>query len=109
MRMIVKKTLRQAGYEGLDALEAANGVEALKIIQESSPDLLMLDWNMPEMTGLELVEKLKELNIRGKFGFVTSEGTEDMGTKAKDAGSLFFISKPFTLENFQEKLAGVLS
>jgi two-component system chemotaxis response regulator CheY len=108
MRMIVRKTLRQAGYENVDVEEAANGVEALSAIRSASPDLVLSDWNMPEMNGIDL---LAALNTEGKkvpFGFVTSEGTQDMRDRAKEAGAIFLIAKPFTAEHFQEALRPVL-
>ena len=58
MRMIVKKTLRQAGFEGHEISEAEDGAKALAAIQSASPDLVLSDWNMPNMTGIELLEKL---------------------------------------------------
>jgi two-component system chemotaxis response regulator CheY len=108
MRMIVKRTLRQAGFEALDTAEAANGVEALQAIQSDPPDLVLSDWNMPEMSGIELLQQLRSDGNGIKFGFVTSEGTAEMRQVAGDAGALFLIAKPFTPETFQEKLSPVL-
>ena len=54
MRMIVVRTLRQCGISGLQLIEAGNGAEALPIIESQTPDLILCDWNMPEMTGIEL-------------------------------------------------------
>ena len=87
MRMIVRRTLRQAGFEGLDELEAANGKEALSIVEARSPDLVLSDWNMPEMSGLELLQELKGRGNSVKFGFVTSESTPDMRAAALQAGA----------------------
>lgn len=109
MRMIVKRTLRQAGYEDNMIEEAENGVEALKSIQNTSPDLVLSDWNMPEMSGLELLQAIKQNGIAVKFGFVTSEGTPEMRERADSEGALFLITKPFTAESFQKVLAPVLS
>ncbi len=105
MRMIVKRTLRQAGFGGHDVAEATNGAEALGQIQDARPDLVLCDWNMPEMNGIELLESLNRENIRLKFGFVTSEGTAEMRQRAAEAGALFLISKPFTSDHFQEALS----
>jgi len=104
MRMIVRRTLRQAGYGGETVSEAANGDEALELVQSTRPDLLLCDWNMPGMSGLDLLLKLKSSGFDAKFGFVTSECTEEMRAKAAQAGALFLISKPFTAEHFQEEL-----
>jgi two-component system, chemotaxis family, chemotaxis protein CheY len=104
MRMIVKKTLRQAGFEGHDISEAADGAKALAAIQSLSPDLVLSDWNMPNMSGIELLERLAASGIKTKFGFVTTEATAEMRIRAATAGAQFLISKPFTPESFQEAL-----
>ena len=58
MRMMVKKTLRLAGFEGHEISEADDGAKALAAIKKSAPDLVLCDWNMPNMTGLQLLEML---------------------------------------------------
>ena len=66
MRMIVKRTLRQAGFSGLHVEEAGNGKEALESIEAGAPDLVLTDWNMPEMTGIELLHALQAKQISVK-------------------------------------------
>lgn len=104
MRMIVKRTLRQAGFEGHEISEAEDGVKALAAIETLAPDLVLSDWNMPNMTGIELLEKLAAAGTKLKFGFVTTEATADMRTRATTAGAKFLISKPFTPESFKQAL-----
>lgn len=108
MRMIVKRTLRQAGFNDIDVDEAGNGKEAIEKINADKPDLVLCDWNMPEMTGIECLEELNKAGSDVKFGFVTSEGTPEMRARASEAGALFLIAKPFTADTFKENLAGVL-
>jgi len=107
-RMILKRALNQAGYGSHKAEEAGNGAEALAKIAETQPDLVLCDWNMPEMSGIELLEKLNADGLKARLGFVTSEGTEDVRQRAREAGALFFLSKPVTPEGLQEKLAPLL-
>jgi two-component system, chemotaxis family, chemotaxis protein CheY len=109
MRMIVKRTLRQAGFESHAVEEAENGADALRQIRAAPPDLVLCDWNMPEMTGIDLLRELAKNGPRVRFGFVTSEGVPEMKAQAKEAGALFFISKPFTPDQFRETLAGVVA
>ena len=109
MRMIVGRTLRQAGFKTCAVEEAGDGREALQAIQTSAPDLVLSDWNMPNMTGIELLQTLKQQGSPVKFGFVTSEGTPEMRERALAAGALFLISKPFTAESFESALGGLLS
>ena len=104
MRMIVRRTLRQAGYEDGDIREAANGKEALDSIRADAPTLVLSDWNMPEMNGIELLEHVVKESARVTFGFVTSEGTPEMRTRAQAAGARFLIAKPFTPEAFEQAL-----
>jgi two-component system chemotaxis response regulator CheY len=104
MRMIVRKTLRLAGFEGHEFSECDDGAKALTAIKGSPPDLVLSDWNMPNMTGIELLETLTKEGIKLKFGFVTTEATPDMRARATTAGASFLISKPFTPESFKEAL-----
>ena len=59
MRMIVKRTLRQAGFNNVDVSEADNGKTALQQIDTDPPALILCDWNMPEMNGIELLRDLR--------------------------------------------------
>lgn len=104
MRMIVRRTLRQAGFRDLNVTEAENGREALSRIQEQKPDLILSDWNMPEMDGLRLLRILRHNKVYIRFGFVTAQGSPEMREKARNAGANFLISKPFTPETFEEVL-----
>lgn len=104
MRMIVKRTLRQAGFDGHEISEADDGAKALAAIQASAPDLVLSDWNMPNMSGLQLLEQLRSTGVHLSFGFVTTEATPDMRVRAFEAGAKFLISKPFTAESFKDQL-----
>jgi two-component system chemotaxis response regulator CheY len=108
MRQIVTRTLRQAGFGAHDLVEAADGQEALDKTVAESPDLVISDWNMPEMTGVEVLRKLRAAGNAVKFGFVTSECTPEMQHQAEAAGAAFFIIKPFTAERFDEVLSPIL-
>ena len=107
MRQIVIRTLRQAGYAGHEIFEAENGREAVELVQREQPDLVLSDWNMPEMTGIDALTTLRRNGSEVPFGFVTSEGSDEMRQRAASAGAAFLIAKPFTPEAFEEALAGV--
>jgi two-component system chemotaxis response regulator CheY len=109
MRAIVLRTLRQAGFSHHDYVEATDGADALVKIDEHSPELVLSDWNMPNKTGIELLRTLRAQGNQVPFGFVTSEGSEDMRTIATRAGAMFVIAKPFTAETFEDALSGVLT
>jgi len=109
MRMMVVRTLRQAGFEGHDIEQAPDGAVALEAIRAKTPDLVLADWNMPNMTGIELLEAVRGDGIDVTFGFITTEGTAEMRAKATAAGASFLITKPFTPESFEETLSPVLA
>lgn len=108
MRQIVIRTLRQAGFDGHELLEAADGREARESALSQKPDLVVSDWNMPEMTGIQVLSALRAAGNTVPFGFVTSECTPEMQQAAEAAGAVFFIIKPFTPERFKEALSSVL-
>jgi two-component system chemotaxis response regulator CheY len=108
MRQIVVRTLRQAGFDGHDIVEATDGADGLSKVADEAPDLVLSDWNMPELNGLEFLRSLRAAGNDVPFGFVTSEGSPDMREKAEQAGALFLIAKPFTAETFAEALEPVL-
>jgi len=109
MRMIIQRTLRQAGFTAHTVSEASNGAEALAALRKEGFDLVLSDWNMPEMSGIELLTAVRSANIVVQFGFITSEGTPAMRQQAADAGAAFLIAKPFTVESFEQTLRGVLA
>jgi len=108
MRTIVNRTLRQAGFDAHPVTEAEDGVQALAAIEADPPGLVLSDWNMPEMNGIELLRALRSRGNNLPFGFVTSEGSPEMRGQAEAAGALFLIAKPFTDRTFTEALSGVL-
>jgi len=109
MRMIVQRTLRQAGFGDHAILEANNGAEALEVIAKEPVDLVLSDWNMPTMSGIELLTAIREKKLPVRFGFVTSEGTPPMRARAAECGAEFLIAKPFTVEAFESALRPVLA
>jgi two-component system chemotaxis response regulator CheY len=107
MRMIVIRNIRQAGHGDATVLEAENGLRALEVTRAESPDLILCDWNMPEMNGLEYLVALRAEGIATTFGFVTSESTPAMRDQAMAAGASFLLAKPFSADDFQKLLADV--
>ena len=108
MRMIVIRGLRQAGYGDAEFREAGNGVEALAAIQDETPDVVLCDWNMPDMTGIELLETLGQNGAKVPFGFVTSESTPVMRKRALEAGAMFLLSKPFTPDALEDAIGSAI-
>ena len=108
MRQIVVRTLRQAGFDW-EVREAADGQEALEAVRADEPDVVLSDWNMPVMSGLDLLRTLRAEGFETPFGFVTSEGSAEMRQTAAAAGALFLIAKPFTPEAFRDAIEPCLA
>lgn len=108
MRMIVQRTIRQAGFAGLSFVEAENGAQALEKLQTYAPTVILSDWNMPEMTGIEFLQKARNAGVTIPFGFITSEGSDEIRETAQKAGAQFLITKPFTPEDVEAALRPVI-
>lgn len=104
MRMIIKKTLRQAGYGHANLREADNGRSAAELVQAEPPHLVLTDWNMPGVGGLELLQWLQEAQFGGVAGVISSSATSKMRQQAATAGAKFVIAKPFTPARFKAVL-----
>jgi two-component system, chemotaxis family, chemotaxis protein CheY len=107
MRMIVQRVIRQAGFRGLAMGEAENGVQAMEVLREEHPRLILSDWNMPEMSGIDFLLQVRATNNRVPFGFVTSEATKEIKSLAIRSGATFLITKPFTPEDVQDALTPI--
>jgi two-component system chemotaxis response regulator CheY len=104
IRGILKKILGQIGFE---VAEAANGREGLERVRElGPPDLALVDWNMPEMDGLEFVRAVRSdsRNSGVRLMMVTTENELARVNSALEAGADEYIMKPFTHEVIREKL-----
>lgn len=108
MRKVIRNLLKQGGFENV--AEAEDGVAALKVLKSQPVDFVISDWNMPNMSGLELLkavradEELKEL----PFLMVTAEALKDNIVAAVKAGVSNYIVKPFTAEVLNEKIEKIV-
>ena len=107
MRKIIMRTVRMSGLEFERTEEAGNGVEALAKLGAGTVDIILCDINMPEMSGTELVKKVRELPAceGTKIIMVSTESSQELIDSVIANGANGFITKPFTPEKFQEKLA----
>jgi two-component system chemotaxis response regulator CheY len=112
MRMILSRITTQLGFE---VWEAGNGREALDLLQNSEivPKVALIDWNMPEMNGLEFVTAVRAEPMYRTMSLmmVTTEGEQSNIVRALAAGAHEYVIKPFTPDAIEEKLAllGVLT
>jgi two-component system chemotaxis response regulator CheY len=108
MRKIIARSLRQAGFAPDNILEAGDGVEGLDALSKGGVDLILSDINMPNMDGLEFVKQARAKGVKAPIMMITTEGGEDIIKVAMDNGASGSIRKPFTPEQLQEKLGGLL-
>jgi two-component system chemotaxis response regulator CheY len=105
IRIILGRILKELGYE---VCEACNGIEALKVMEseKAAVNLVLADWNMPEMNGLELLKQLRQDPTLAslKVIMVTTETELDHMVSALEAGANEYVMKPFTKEILREKL-----
>jgi two-component system chemotaxis response regulator CheY len=105
IRAILTRTLIQAGFE---VVQAANGREALEVMDREglSFTLVLLDWNMPEVAGIEVVEKIRAQSMFDsvRLVMVTTETEISQMIRALDAGADEYVMKPFTQEILEDKL-----
>jgi two-component system chemotaxis response regulator CheY len=104
MRRIIKNQLKQSGVENVD--EAENGREALMLLGRGGYDLLITDWNMPEMTGLDLVMEIRKTEAikRIPILMVTTVSAKEDIVNALKAGVNNYVVKPFDAATLQAKV-----
>jgi len=108
MRKVIKNLLKQSGYNNI--VEAEDGVDALKVLKAEKVDFVISDWNMPNMTGLELLKAVRaDSDLSGlPFLMVTAEGLKENVVVAVKAGVNNYIVKPFTAEVLNEKIKKII-
>lgn len=109
MRRIVKNILTQLGYKNI--IEADDGATAVEVLKKEKVDMIISDWNMPKMTGLELLKHVRaDADMANTpFIMVTAEAQQDNIILAVKAKVSQYIVKPFTAETLGEKINKVFS
>jgi len=107
MRNIQKGILTQLGYTELE--EACDGLDALSKVGAFQPELLLVDWNMPNMDGLTFVKKFREQGNKAPIIMVTTEAEKSRVVEAIKAGVNNYVVKPFTPDLLGERIKETLS
>src|SRR3954452_5169880 len=105
MRAVLVRMLTSCGYE--DIIEATNGVDAFRAIRDNgSPDVVLVDWIMPEMSGIEFIRRARNSGLLDEASvvMVTSETAIDKVAEALESGADEYLMKPFTRDALLEKL-----
>lgn len=102
MRRIIAKVLEQVG--GAEMVEAANGTEAVKASEDAGVNLILMDWNMPELSGIDAVKQIRAKGNKTPIIMVTTEAEKRRVLEAIQAGINDYLVKPFTPDQLSEKI-----
>ncbi len=110
MRSVIKRTLKAAGYGKAELLEAANGQEAVELMKNAWIDLIITDYNMPIMNGLEFIKTIKKEEVSKDIPVVvvSTEGNESKIKEFMDNGAAGYITKPFSAEAIRDLIINIL-
>lgn len=110
IRAVVKKSIAMSGLQVAEVFEAANGLEALRVLEKDWIDIVFADLNMPEMNGQELVEKMAKDNLLVSIPvvIVSSDHSPARIDELKRLGIRAYLRKPFRPESFREVVGDVL-
>ena len=110
MRAVIKKIIKVSGFNVGKYLEAADGKEALKVLEDEWVDLVLTDINMPNMSGLELIAEIKRDQLMQSIPvvMVTTEGSKERMQESMELGASGYIKKPFLPEDIRETLNRIM-
>ena len=106
-RQVIKQAILETQYAQASFSEAEHGKEALESVERLKPDLILSDWNMPEMDGLTLLQEIRKLDINLPFGMLTAQSTKSLEESARKSGAHFLLSKPFTPQVLEATLLSI--
>lgn len=99
IRILLNEIFQKEGYQ---TYQAANGVQALDIVKNEDPDLVILDMKIPGMDGLEILKRIKKMEARALVIIMTAYGELDMIHEAMDLGAITHFPKPFDIDEITE-------
>ena len=108
MRKAIARAIRKGGIDIESTAEAADGKQGLAELASQSVDLVICDWNMPEMNGLEFIRAARDDNYTVPIMMLTTEGTQDRVDQAMEAGANGYVTKPFTPEKLVESIQSIV-
>lgn len=110
MRAIIIRTIKASGFEDTEFLQAENGAEALAVLGQEWLDLVITDYNMPDMNGMELIQEMKKDEILKAIPVlvVTTEGSRQKVEEFIQRGAAGYVKKPFTPETIRTELTKIL-
>ncbi len=106
IRILLNEVFQKEGYE---TFQAANGVQALSILENEKPDLVLLDMKIPGMDGIEILKRMKEKDDTTRVMIMTAYGELDMIEEAKNLGALTHFAKPFDIDEIRQSVREILA
>ncbi len=106
VRRALRRALMATGVEDLLLLEAENGLDGLALARAREPDVIVSDWNMPVLDGLELLHALRRDGRTTRFVLVTGYPTDDTRQRAADLGADAVLQKPVSVEELARAVFG---
>ncbi|MFT6143589.1 MAG: two-component system chemotaxis response regulator CheY [Myxococcota bacterium] len=100
MRLYIRRALRRMDVSATSVTEATDPMHAWRLMRSTTFDLVLSDWNMPKMTGLELLKRLRRSGVTTPFGFISVECSSTSSDAAREAGAEFLLNKPFSQSAF---------
>ncbi len=110
MRAVIKKVIKASGFNIGEFFEAGNGKEALQVMDQQWLDLVLMDYNMPDMNGLELLQAMKNSDTLADIPvvMVTTEGGDQRVEEFFSQGAVAYVKKPFTPEQIKAHLNRII-
>lgn len=109
IQSIIRRALESCGYPNTDIRTANDGESAFSILEEFTPDLIITDWHMPKVTGIEFCQQVRQIyEGRIPIGFVTTESSQEKLDTARRYGASFIINKPFEDADFKNVVLGIV-
>jgi two-component system response regulator (stage 0 sporulation protein F) len=99
IRILLNEVFQKEGY---NTFQAANGFQALEIVDKHSPDLVLLDMKIPGMDGIEILKRMKAVDQDIQVIIMTAYGELDMIQEAKELGAITHFAKPFDIDEIRE-------
>ncbi len=98
IRILLNEVFQKEGY---NTFQAANGLQALDIVQKHDPDLVLLDMKIPGMDGIEILKRMKAIDPEIRVIIMTAYGELDMIQEAKSLGAITHFAKPFDIDDIR--------
>ncbi|MBU9724348.1 MULTISPECIES: response regulator [Bacillaceae] len=106
IRVLLNEVFEKDGYK---TMQASNGKQALKLVEDEEPDLILLDMKIPGMDGLEILREIKKMGAKSEVIMMTAYGELEMINEAMNLGALTHFAKPFDIDEVRNEVRNFLN